>query len=48
VEFDSDLSFRDLSAVINEVEASIRKAVPFSALIYIEPAVDPDPPDGDS
>ena len=48
VEFDSQLSFRDLSAVINELEASIREAVPYSALIYIEPAVDPNPPDGNS
>jgi cation diffusion facilitator family transporter len=39
VEFDSAMSFGDLSAAINELEASIRQAVPYSALIYIEPAV---------
>ncbi len=39
VEFDSELSLPGLSLAIDEVEKSIRNALPFSALIYIEPAV---------
>ena len=38
VEFDSELSLDSLTQVIDEVETAIRVALPFSALIYIEPA----------
>jgi len=39
VEFDPDLSFAALSAVINEIEATIQDAVPFETMIYIEPGI---------
>ncbi|HIF97109.1 MAG TPA: cation transporter [Myxococcales bacterium] len=39
IEFDGRLDFREISAVIDALEESIREALPFSALIYIEPAV---------
>jgi divalent metal cation (Fe/Co/Zn/Cd) transporter len=52
MEFDPDLSFRALAAVIDEIEESIRNALPFAAVIYIEPAVyvpaDAQPPDPES
>jgi divalent metal cation (Fe/Co/Zn/Cd) transporter len=37
VEFDASLSGQALADAIDEVEASIRAAVPFRSIIYIEP-----------
>ena len=39
LEFDADMSLGALSVAINEIEASIRSALPFEAMIYIEPGV---------
>ncbi|MDE0885757.1 MAG: cation diffusion facilitator family transporter [Myxococcota bacterium] len=39
IEFDSDLSLEALTQVIDDVETAIRVALPFSAIIYIEPAI---------
>jgi cation diffusion facilitator family transporter len=39
LEFDRDLSIRELADVINEVEARVRKEVPEARLIYLEPDV---------
>ncbi len=39
IEFDSDLSLASLACAIDEIENSIRGALPFSALIYLEPAI---------
>jgi cation diffusion facilitator family transporter len=39
VEFKENLNARQLAAAINDVEASIRKAVPFAGRIYLEPDV---------
>ncbi len=39
LEFDGDLSTRELADVINEVEASVRNEVPEARVIYLEPDV---------
>jgi divalent metal cation (Fe/Co/Zn/Cd) transporter len=39
IEFDGSLTVRELSAVIDEVEAHVRAAVPAVSLIYLEPDV---------
>jgi cation diffusion facilitator family transporter len=39
LEFDSTLSFRELSHVINDIEERIRERVPIAQIIYIEPDV---------
>jgi cation diffusion facilitator family transporter len=39
LEFDGELSIRELADVINEVEASVRKEVPQARVIYLEPDV---------
>ncbi len=39
LEFDGDLSIRELADVINEVEAAVRKEVPEARVIYLEPDV---------
>jgi cation diffusion facilitator family transporter len=39
LEFDGDLSTRELADVINEVEASVRDEVPEARVIYLEPDV---------
>jgi cation diffusion facilitator family transporter len=45
IEFDGRMDFRQVSTAINELEEAIREALPFSALIYIEPAVSDSHPD---
>ena len=43
IEFDHDLSTRQISEAIDEIEASVRAAVPLEMRIYIEPDIyDPD------
>jgi cation diffusion facilitator family transporter len=39
IEFDASSSFDQIAEDINSIEESIREALPFSAMIYIEPAV---------
>jgi cation diffusion facilitator family transporter len=39
LEFDGDLSIRELADVINDVEAAVRKEVPEARVIYLEPDV---------
>lgn len=39
LEFDPELSFRELASAIDAVEVRIRAVLPFSALIYVEPDV---------
>lgn len=39
LEFDADLSLRELSPLINGVEARIREQMPIATIIYIEPDV---------
>ncbi len=39
LEYDSGLSFDDLSGVIDQTEANVRAAVPAARMIYIEPAL---------
>jgi divalent metal cation (Fe/Co/Zn/Cd) transporter len=39
LEFDRDLTIRQLADVIDEVEARVREAVPQARLIYLEPDV---------
>ena len=39
VEFDTALTFTELAAAIDRVEARIREAVPMARLIYLEPDV---------
>ncbi|HEY5664236.1 MAG TPA: cation diffusion facilitator family transporter [Ilumatobacter sp.] len=44
VEFDADLTFAELAAIIDATEAEIRAAVPDARMIYIEPDVARDTP----
>ena len=37
LEFDPDLTVAELAAVIDDVEAAVRAAVPAARVIYIEP-----------
>jgi cation diffusion facilitator family transporter len=39
LEFDSDLDFREVTDAIDEVEASVRQAVPTARVIYLEPDI---------
>ena len=39
VEFDPGLSFEDLSAHIDQIEAAVRSMVPLCRLIYVEPDI---------
>jgi cation diffusion facilitator family transporter len=39
LEFDSDLDFREVADAIDEVEASVREAVPTARVIYLEPDI---------
>ncbi len=39
LEFDSSLTLREISPLINEVEARLRESVPIATIIYIEPDV---------
>ena len=39
VEFEADLSIRELADVVNDVEAAVRGAVPEARVIYVEPDV---------
>jgi cation diffusion facilitator family transporter len=48
LEYDSALTFEDLSVAINATEANIRQAVPTARLIYIEPDLRRDGPESDA
>ena len=39
VEFDADLSIRELADVVNDVEAAVRNEVPEARVMYLEPDV---------
>jgi cation diffusion facilitator family transporter len=39
LEFDTDLDFREVADAIDDVEASVREAVPAARLIYLEPDI---------
>jgi divalent metal cation (Fe/Co/Zn/Cd) transporter len=39
LEFDTDLDFRQVAAAIDDVEASVRDAVPAARVIYLEPDI---------
>ena len=39
VEFDQEMSTKDLSAAINTLESSIREKEPMARIIYIEPDI---------
>lgn len=45
LDFDPELSFADLAREIDAVEARIRAAIPFAAVVYVEPDVYREQPD---